>query len=733
MSLYSELKRRNVFRVAIAYLAGAWLITEVSETLFPLFGYGDTPARIIVILLAISLPLFLIFSWVFEITPEGLRLERDVIREESITPQTGKRIDRLIIVLLIAAVGYFAFDKFVLEPVRDAAMVKETAEQARSDALVESFGDKSIAVLPFVNMSADPEQEYFSDGISEELLNHLSKIPELRVISRSSAFSFKGKDLDIFTIASQLNVAQIIEGSVRKDGNQVRITAQLIEARSDTHLWSETYDRELENIFAVQEEIAVAIVGALKENFGLETPAAPLVISAANTEAHDAYLRGRYLVVQRTKASIEGAVREFEKAITLDPDYALAHAELSIAILLLNFYGDLTVTEAIARAIPHTERAMALDPNLAETHAATGFLLWLQQDLEEALSHYRRAIEINPNYSSAYLWMQFALRDLGRYEELFSAEEAAYTLDPRSIPAIGNYAITLILRGRLDDAGRELEKLASISPAQYALMRGYLAGIGGQWANTALGTLEAVRINPEIRVARGFARPLAYIGLGQGSLNFSGPVWPEMLRILGRPAEAVDAAENQLVGDSVAAGLKPELGLALAAAGDYPRASSILEETWQRSQGRVTQDGLFASHHAAALIAIRRDAGDETGVGELLAAIRDNVLRCRETGFTFPAVDYEDGLVAYLSGERDRGLALIARAVEDGHFILPSEAYLQTLYEDPGFAPIRAGQEARQARERNRFLAIVCTDNPYSEVWQPAEGTCERYRAGDGN
>ena len=209
-------------------------------------------------------------------------------------------------------------------------------QQGRSAALVtESYGDNSIAVLPFVNMSSDPEQEYFSDGISEELLNLLSKIPELRVISRSSSFAFKGEKTDIPTVAKKLNVAHVLEGSVRKAGNLVRITAQLIDARTDTHLWSETYERELENIFDLQDEISEAIVGALKESLNIQLETAPKTITATNTEAHDAYLRGRYLVVQRTPTTIEAAVHEFEKAITLDPDFALAHAELAMALGLL--------------------------------------------------------------------------------------------------------------------------------------------------------------------------------------------------------------------------------------------------------------------------------------------------------------------------------------------------------------------------------------------------------------
>jgi TolB-like protein len=191
-----------------------------------------------------------------EITPEGLKREVDVVREQSITRFTGKKLDRVIMMLLALALCYFAFDKFILDPVEDAELVEETAQQVCSDLLTESYGDRSIAVLPFVNMSSDPEQEYFSDGISGELLNLLSRIPKLRVIPRSSAFSFKGKDIDFPTIAEQLNVAYVLEGSVRKAGNLVRITTQLIEARSDTRLWSETYERQLENIFVIQDEIS---------------------------------------------------------------------------------------------------------------------------------------------------------------------------------------------------------------------------------------------------------------------------------------------------------------------------------------------------------------------------------------------------------------------------------------------------------------------------------------------
>jgi TolB-like protein/Tfp pilus assembly protein PilF len=727
MSLFNELKRRNVIRVALAYVVSAWLIIQVVETILPAFGYGDAAIRYIVIVLAIAFIPTLVFSWAFEFTPEGLKREVDVVREHSITRFTGKKLDRIIIVLLALGMGYFAFDKFVLDPARHTELVEDTTQQVRSDVLVESYGDKSIA-------GCDPEQEYFSDGISEELLNLLAKIPELRVISRSSAFSFKGKDIDIPTVAKQLNVAHVLEGSVRKIGNRVRITAQLIEARSDSHLWSESYDRELEDIFAIQDEISAAIVAALKERLELEVEAAPRVIAAASTEAHDAYLRGRHLVVQRTQASIEAAVREFEKAIEIDPGYARAHAELTIAIIFLNrgSWGDIPLSEAISRAAPHAGQAMALDPALAEAHAASGMLLYLQGNPEEALAHYEQAVRINPNYAIVYNWIYIALSpELGRYAEGFAALETAVRLDPLSITTRANYAINLRNRNQLAEAERELEKLASIAPDWYQRLRTIWMSLGGKWANAVLGSLDSLQLGDDSAGSRTvLAMQFAVIGLEKEALALTGASHFGVLRILGRPEDAVTTVEARFAEGGVDLRVHHDLELALAGSGDYARAWPILEEKWQRSGKRVTCCNRFRIESAAALIAIRRDAGEDAEAAELLAAISDNVRRYHQAGIAGTklifSVDFEEGLVAYLAGGHEKGLALIAKAVEDGYFILPNEAYLQSLYDDPGFAPILADQEARQARERNKFLAIVCTDNPYAAAWQPAEGTCER-------
>jgi len=251
LSFFNELKRRNVIRIGAAYVVVAWLIIQVAETIFPLFGFDDSPARIAVIVLAVGFIPVLIITWAFELTPDGLKRDGEVDRSHSLTPQTGNKLDKIIMVVLAVALGFFAFDKFVLDPQRDAELVAETAQQVRSDALVGTYGDHSIAVLPFADMSQSGDQQYLSDGLAEELLNLLVQVDGLRVASRSSTFNLRDESLSVSEIAKRLNVAHVLEGSVRMAADQLRVTVQLIEAGSDTHLWSQTYDRKFDNIFKI--------------------------------------------------------------------------------------------------------------------------------------------------------------------------------------------------------------------------------------------------------------------------------------------------------------------------------------------------------------------------------------------------------------------------------------------------------------------------------------------------
>jgi TolB-like protein len=350
MSFFAELKRRNVFRVGVAYVVTAWLLLQASDVVLNNVEAPGWVFRVIMLLLGIGFPLVLIFAWAFEMTPEGLKRERDVDRGQSITHKTGRKLDFTIIAILVMGLAYFIWEsRFSGDPASsdpapssqaEAPAVSASADPSRKgeDAPMATAvipNDKSIAVLPFVNLSSDPEQEFFSDGISEELLNALARFPGLRVAARTSSFQFKGQNRDIADIATTLKVAHILEGSVRKSGNRLRITAQLIKADDGFHLWSETYDREMTDIFAIQDEIAGAISEALRVQLALEgdQPKAhqPVVIEAANTQAYEAYLRGRQLINRRGREAIEAAVTHLERALRLDNNYAPAHAQLAIA------------------------------------------------------------------------------------------------------------------------------------------------------------------------------------------------------------------------------------------------------------------------------------------------------------------------------------------------------------------------------------------------------------------
>ena len=319
MSFIKELKRRNVIRVAIAYGIAAWLLIEITATTFPILKLPDWSVTLVTVLVLIGFPLALIFAWAFELTPEGLKKEKDVDRSESITHITGRKLDFAIISALVLALVYFAYDEFVIEPAQESDSAPE---------IIATEVQQSIAVLPFVNMSSDPEQEYFSDGLSEDILNLLAKIPELRVIARTSSFAFKDKNEDVRVIGQMLGVRTLLEGSVRKSGDRVRITAQLIDVSDGAHIWSETYDRTLNDIFAVQDDVAAAIIDALQIHVGVNpTRGRP----TENTEAYALFLKARsqlYVFESRDAGEI------LLEAIELDPGFAEAYELLAYSYWL---------------------------------------------------------------------------------------------------------------------------------------------------------------------------------------------------------------------------------------------------------------------------------------------------------------------------------------------------------------------------------------------------------------
>jgi TolB-like protein len=527
MGLISELRRRNVFRMAVLYVVAAWLVAQVAGVLIDLGALPASAGPWVVILLVIGFPIALVFSWVFEITPEGLAREKDVPEGVSITHVTGRRMDFIVIAVLSAGLILFAGDKWWPR-----------------DPL-----ELSIAVLPFDNMSADPEQEYFSDGISEEILNLLAQIEPLKVIARHSSFSFKGKDVDIATMAEELNVRHILEGSVRRSGDRVRITAQLIDAKDSIHLWSEAYDRaySAENLFEIQSEIARAITGQLRMTLTGDDEERLARVPTENYEAYAAYLLGRERLKNRKVAELAEAVEQFSLAIELDPQFAAAYAGLADACGLYASYsggqGNELCPSSLAGREQLARKALELDPESAEAWISLGTSIWelavdmhetesrpeIHEKLNEALAAYERGLELNPTLSEAYLRYGWNLAFIqvypdawagwikawkaGRWESVF---DRGLEVDPLSIPlhAVKSwYPITASSKEEAKWHAHRMIEIAPDSPRGYETVGEQEWELNGRIDASIPWMIKAMKIDPQ-RPGFPITIGLAYSALG---------------------------------------------------------------------------------------------------------------------------------------------------------------------------------------------------------------------------
>ena len=500
MSFFKELKRRNVFRVAVAYGVVGWLLVEVASVLFPTFEAPAWVMKVFATVIILGFPLALFFAWAYEITPEGLKKEKYVDRGQSIASQTGRKIDYIIIGVLSVVLVFFV----------SAHQWGDDGEHAGGTEIVEvaENGEQSIAVLPFVNMSDDPGNEYFSDGISEELLNVLVRIEGLRVASRTSSFAFKGKDVSIPGIAEALNVDHVLEGSVRKAGNTVRITAQLIDVRTDSHLWSATYDRELEDIVAIQDEISGHIVEALKIALGAgeRESMAHVQQPTENLEAYEHYLRGRYFWQRRGEDNIRRAIGLLKKATELDPQFARAWSSLAAAHVTLPTYSSTPKAEQYPLAVFAAGKALALDDSLAEVYAVLGDMARVDRKWAEAKAYYLRAIASEPKNSTAHLWYAEHLSSVGRVRDSLDETLIAYQLDPLHPGTNSTLAGIYLSLG--DDQN-------ALKYAIAAWDLGHPFGLYVQVeANRRLGNIDRA-----MEVAEQFGEQYSYLGLS------SGPKW----------------------------------------------------------------------------------------------------------------------------------------------------------------------------------------------------------------
>ena len=447
MNLFKELRRRNVFRVVLAYLVVGWLVLQVADVLVDALELPVVWSKAVVALLLIGFIPTVVFSWVYELTPEGLKKESEIASDQSITGHTAKKLNHAIVFLLVVAIGLFVYDRFI------TGAVTEPGESTPREVVTAAPGEQrpSVAVLAFENMSSDADNEYFADGISEEILNLLADVKGMAVASRTSAFAFKGKELPIPEIAAALKVRYVLEGSVRKAGEQVRVTAQLIDAETDRHLWSETFDRALRDVFTIQDEIAAAIGGALQVEL-LGEGGEAVRSESIDPDVYNRFLEARFLMRKRHDETVAAGNLILIDVVAAEPRFARAHVLLGEAYLLNTTMRDLVGRDFLLKlANMHASLAHEIDPNLGGIEMILGSIAQENAPLK-ALRHYQRAIELEPMEPRPYHWRGMMYNTMGYGDRCLADLERALELDPQNPNVHFALASCLMVSGDWDRA-----------------------------------------------------------------------------------------------------------------------------------------------------------------------------------------------------------------------------------------------------------------------------------------
>jgi len=468
MSFFNELKRRNVVRMGVLYIVASWVVLQISDVIFDPLGVPPWVFRLLLSLLALGFPFALIFSWIFELTPQGLKRERDIDSSQSIVHHTGHRMNIMIVVLLVLAIGGLVANRLIPRVVipDDAETVSESAIRAvEEDTAVQD--EKSIAVLPFVNMSGDQDNEYFSDGLSEELLNSLVRLGGLKVTGRTSSFAFKGQNLDLREIGRRLNVANVLEGSVRKAGTRVRITVQLVKASDGYHLWSDTFDRELDDIFAIQAEIADRVTQALHVTLmGGEADPQTSTSASQNAQAYEEYLRGMY-IWQRNPDEIEALDRaraHFEQALLIDEQYADGYWGMFLIWDRMNRNGWGLFSDSIEQMQHYAAELNRLAPGSDRALSARGRNATVGYEFEKAAAYFEESVARYPGSATSQTLYASTLGILKRYDEAQEAITAAVRLDPLSLPVLRGKAFLLLRLGDCTGLQQVWDRAMEIDP-----------------------------------------------------------------------------------------------------------------------------------------------------------------------------------------------------------------------------------------------------------------------------
>jgi len=730
MSLFEELKRRNVFRVGVAYAVAAWVLLQIFDVVGEILELPAWGGKLILAGLVIGLVLALIFAWAYELTPEGVKREKDVDRSQSITPHTGRKLNTLIIVLMAVAIAYLLFDKLYVAPRLAGQPQGVAVTDADAPVPPAEISRHSIAVLPFDNRSRLEDDEYFVEGIHDDLLTNLARIGSLKVISRTSVAQYKDTTKTIPQIAGELGVATVMEGAVQRAGNTVRINVQLIDAQTDEHLWAEIFDRELtaDNLFAIQSEISQEIAKALQATL---SPAEQQRLNDRPTEnlaAYNAYLRGRQLMTRRTSQDLDRAGEEFQRAVELDPEFALAWVGVAETANLRGGYSNLDIDEVLRLRKEATQRALALDDQLGEAHLSRATILNFYGRNEEADAAYRRAIELSPGYATAYMWYAGSLRNFPeRLEESVELGRKAVELDPLSSVARVSLADSYRALGQYDKGEAELQRLLEQDPdfaPAYASMADILFDTG-RWPEEVEWRRRGLALDPgHIHGMSSLAFTYLAIGHEEGLASLRermGDVSEQSIYVA-----YIDIMRNLIAGNDGGAReslqwLTPRLqgnpffgvtaAWVLSILGDYPAAREALLGAEPRLLDPSSWPGFIQEQKEMACVAgwvLARTGDEQTGLALLNQGTEylDHTL----PRYIEDTSRYNVATCHVAMGSRERALDALEMRFAHGHYadwqLLRRWPLYEPLWGDPRFEAALGQAEQAIARQREEVIRL---------------------------
>jgi adenylate cyclase len=685
MNLVDEIKRRNVHKFTGIYVVAAWLLLQVADVISPILELAPWTSRFLLIVLLIGFPIAGVISWMYDLSIAGIT--RDIAPTSDPTLKLGTTLTISFIVFSSAA--YYTYS---------------TVSEGRGlfDILSRTVAPNSIAVLPFENLSSDEEQAYFSDGLAEDILNVLAQVPELQVTSRSSSFLFRERGLPIPEIGDRLGVANILEGSVRRVGDDLRITAQLVDARTEKYLTSESYDRKASDIFAVQDEISLAIVDALKLELGIYIATPVIDAGTTNVEAHSQYLMGRFEFVKRTEDDLTTGLEHFRRAVEIDPEYAPAWSGLAdtYAFLSERNYGSMGHIDSLRRAKPNAERALSLNPNLPEAHASMHFIMMMEGNLDENFPYLRRAIELNPSFARAHFWLGNALEIEGRYDEAFIEFKLAKLLDPQDLLIGLSLARSYAGRGEFSELNRVVEDMMAIDEEHEltVIAQQLLFDSAQDYASALVLRQATVDQFDDFDDRILLAMELKRLGLTEDVFSSVAPLIDSDLEpwayvVLGEMDKAIESADDYPVPTADREALTQRAWIDVFA-GRYNQALvyyDVLDVCGNESFN--ASDCLYS---AFAL----RAAGNAVGSNSALARVREEISHWRSTGVkyhyhlsSYAPISYLEAGSLLVEGNVDEAVNIYEQLIDDGYvFILE--------YIDPFFTELRGHSEWAALKER---------------------------------